>query len=131
MNLMLTDFMQTVSLQDPTKAKNFLVFVNDDGEELRVPVPNEAVEAIATFAFKKKQAAPAPVVARPEPQEVPDAPDEEFEEEPSDGDDVEGATSFGGDIEEGEDPTDEDPIRPFQLPPPTDAPRSEEDVPSL
>lgn len=121
MNLMLTDFMQTVSLKDPTNAKSFLVFTNEDGEELRVPVGQEAIEAITRFAFGRKQF-PEPAPSAPAPEASSEEP---YEEDTAD------ATTFGGDVEEGEDPDlDEDPVRPFELSRPG-PPKSEAEIQSL
>lgn len=109
MNLLLTDFMETVSLKDPTNAKRFLVFTTDEGEEFRVPVGPEAIQAIMAFAFRdKSNDVPEREVAR-----------EVIEDEPE-------ATTFGGDLDE-----DEDPMAHFELPPPTNVPDSEDKVPSV
>lgn len=136
MNLVLTDFMQTVSLRDPTSPKNFLVFTNEEGEELRVPVGADAIETLTRFAFGRKQfpeETDSRVDLPSEPvSEVPSGTppsDPEFDDEDLDEDDPD-ATTFGGDVEEGDD--DPDPVRPLELPRvPSDTPRSEAEVKSL
>lgn len=132
MNLMLTDFMQTVSLKDPKNPKTFLVFRNERGEELRVPVGPDAIEALTRFAFSQPQ---EPVEEEQGDMEnmdappespggtLPGGPEEELEDETD-------ATTFGGDVEEGGDVDDEDPVRPFELSRPG-PPRSEAEIKSL
>lgn len=121
--------MQTVSLQDPTKPKSFLVFTNDEGKELRVPVGPEAIEAITRFAFAAPQEVP-PEVEHEERDEVEKEIAYEEENPPSDDPDLDeedpDATTFGGDVEEGDD--DPDPVRPFELP---KVPKSEAEIKSL
>lgn len=109
MNLLLTDFMETISLKDPTNAKRYLVFTNDEGEEFRVPVGPEAIQAIMAFAFRDKSNDVS------EKEILREAEDDEPE-----------ATTFGGDIGE-----DEDPMAHFELPPSTNVPDSEDKVPSV
>lgn len=125
MSLVLTDFMQTVSLQDPRNPKSFLVLANEDGEELRVPVGPDAIEAITRFAFSDKAKMEKPPVPEEEDEgAVMKDEEEDLEEDPD-------ATQFGGDVEEGSPDEDDDPIKKFELPPSSDVPDSEEKVPSL
>lgn len=133
MKLVLTDFMEMVSLKDPKNAKRFLVFSNEAGQELQVPVGRETIAVIATFALTGAK----PV--RPVPQE--DLEEEvSYDAEPEDKLPVdldaqvdEDATHFGGDVEEGNPSENEDPMEAFELPsaPEPEVPESEEGIPSL
>jgi hypothetical protein len=138
MHLVLTDFMQTVSLKDLTSAKSFLVFANEAGEELRVPVGPEAIEALTRFALAREEAPSQPPIVVPGQEEPPEYPGgthpggtqedgENLDEDLDAGldEDID-ATTFGGDVEDGDD--DPDPARPFELP---KVPRSEEEIKSL
>lgn len=90
----------------------FAIFHSDDGRELKLPITQEASQAIiAFFADKKKQAGSVM-------DEVRSSTENEFVEE----EDRQAVTTFGGDdeVEDEEEPDEDD-----------DVPDSEEAVPSV
>lgn len=116
MRLVLTDFSEDVSVKDPKNVKRYLIFEAETesgapGKVLRVPIGEEAIAVLVQFLYGTP-----PEESKPEPQPEPEP------EIP------EGADEFGGDVQEGEDPDEEDPMEQFELP---TVPESEEQVPSL
>lgn len=91
MNVTLKSFCEDVPLADPKNSRSFLVF-EKDGEEFRIPVGRDAIQALAKHIYKAS--APEPDV-EPEMEAPTDEPEEETQ-----------ATVFGGD-DEGE-PEDEE-----------------------
>jgi hypothetical protein len=112
MNLVLKRFSQDVDLLNGGQKINFLVFDND-GEEVRFPVPEETALSIMTYMAKHLHVKDAPPVPAPS-QEVEE--EEEFETE---------ATQFGGIDEEEDEEFDE------AEPPQDEIPGSEDEVPPL
>lgn len=116
MNVTLKSFCEDVSLADPKNTKQFLVF-EQDGEEFRVPVGRDAVEAIVRHIYKKPQ---KPLQGFREPI----ADDSELKEEVNEPEEDTQATVFGGEEPEPEPdsedlpPDDEnDPIGTLELQP--------------
>lgn len=112
MNVILKSFCEDVPLTDPKNVKRYLVF-DLNGNEFRVPVGAEAIQAIARHIYGK----PALEVESEEPPKQ-EAEEEKYEAEESPEEETE-ATVFGGEDEESDDelpPDDEDdPIGALEL----------------
>lgn len=91
----------------------FAIFHSDDGRELKLPITQEASQAIIAFFADKKQKQAGSVM-----DEVRSSTGNEFMEE----EDRQAVTTFGGDdeVEDDEEPDEDD-----------DVPDSEEAVPSV
>ncbi len=53
MSVILKSFSEDVSVTDPRQSKTFLIF-ESDGEEFRVPVGSDAIQAIVKFIYRNK-----------------------------------------------------------------------------
>lgn len=109
MNVTLKSFSEDISLTDPKNPRRFLV-LESEGEEFRVPVGADAIQAIAEFVFKKRQASVREselITTDPELADLPEL--------------SEGADEFSGSIDDSV----------VQSNPEPDAPESEEEIPSL
>lgn len=113
MKIFLVGFSEFISIEDSNSVSRFLIFKDENGRELKTPVSDEAIRAVATFMASglQKKESPAPVVRTPEPVVEQEPEEGDIPEEESD--EFEGAEEFGGDP---------------QFP---EVPTSEEDIPSL
>lgn len=108
MKIFLVGFSEFISIEDSNAVSRFLIFKDENGRELKTPVSDEAIRAVATFmacgVSRKEPQVPVAKVSVPEPVVEPEEEDT-FEE-----DEFEGAEEFGGDAQFPEVPTSEDDI---------------------
>jgi hypothetical protein len=110
----LVGFSEFMSVDNPRDVSMFLVFHDETGRELRLPVNQEAMTAFLKFTYPKGDAPTQPPVSEPQKVVEEDEMEEEFDEN-------EEAEEFGGDVTSG-----------VTFPEvPDDTPSSEEDIPSL
>lgn len=112
MKIFLVGFSEFISIEDSNSVSRFLIFKDESGRELKTPVSDEAIRAVATFmasGAQKKEPTPVVKVSAPEPV-VESAPEPEEEDTIEEEDEFEGAEEFGGDAQFPEVPTSEDDI---------------------